>query len=77
MEALLLWVPVLWYNDGATPELMDQTSWILINNKDIKTISKALKEWDNNSFHRSHIQKKARELYKKASNKLSTTKNSW
>jgi glycosyltransferase involved in cell wall biosynthesis len=68
MEALLLGVPVLWYNDGASPELIDKHSGILISDKKITTICTALQQRDNKEFDRKKIQKQARHVYEKYSN---------
>ncbi len=65
MEALLLGVPVLWYDDGATPELMDNNSGILIPDKNITTICSALQKRDSQNFNRKKIQIHAREMYNK------------
>jgi glycosyltransferase involved in cell wall biosynthesis len=37
-EALLLGVPVLGYNDGATPELVDKISGVLVDSKDQQSL---------------------------------------
>lgn len=64
MEALLLWVPVLGYNQWATSELVDNQSGILIDNKKIHTLTKALQQRNKKTYNRSAIQKKAEQTYK-------------
>lgn len=64
MEALLLWVPVLGYNQWATPELVDKDSWILINNKKIETLIEALQQRNKKTYDRITIQKNAEQTYK-------------
>lgn len=59
-ESLLLWVPVFGYDQWATPELVDENSWILVENKDIKTLKKAFYEFKNMNFNREDIAKKIR-----------------
>lgn len=68
MESLLLWVPVLGYNQWATPELVDNKSGILVNNKEIETIVQAIQQRNIKSFDRDYIQTQAKEIYKKYSN---------
>ena len=41
-EALLMGVPVLWYAEGATTELLDEHSGILLQEKSIPALSEAL-----------------------------------
>ncbi len=61
-SALLLWVPVFWYNSWATPELVDKDSWILVNNKNMETLVEKFKEFTNTKRNReiiaSNIRKK-------------------
>ena len=46
-EALLLWVPVIWFAEWWSKELVDENSWILIDKKNISTLKDAIKtiEW--------------------------------
>ena len=41
-EALLMGVPVLWYAEGATAELLDEHSGILLQEKSVSALSEAL-----------------------------------
>ena len=50
-EALLLWVPVIWYAEWWSKELVEDNSWILIDKKNISKLKDAintleLKEWN-------------------------------
>ena len=63
-ESLLLWVPVLGYSKWATPELVDEKSWYLVENKEIKTLKKWFNEFKNIHFDREYIAKKIREKIK-------------
>lgn len=67
MESLLLWVPLLGYNHWATPELVDNKSGILVEDKNIETIAQSLRSRDTRSFNRNYIQEQARKIYKKYS----------
>jgi hypothetical protein len=46
-EALLLWLPVIWFNEWWSVELVDEDSWILIDKKSISELKKAIQtlEW--------------------------------
>jgi len=68
MESLLLGVPVLWYAQWATRELVDDKSGILIADKKITTIINAIKNRENKNFDRNYIHNTAKEIYKKHSN---------
>lgn len=59
-EALMLWVPVFGYNQWATPELVDKDSWLLVEDKDIKTLKKWFYEFQDMEFNRELISKKIR-----------------
>lgn len=67
MESLLLWVPVLWYNQWATPELVNDQSGILLDDKKIQTLVKALQQRNKKKYDRSAIQKNAEQTYKEYS----------
>jgi len=64
MEALLLGVPVLWYNDGATPELIDKYSGLLIVDKKITSICTALQQRNNKILIEKKFKNK-QEIYTK------------
>lgn len=63
MESLLLWVPVLGYNQWATPELVNNQSWILIDDKEIQTLVKTLQQREQKKYDRLIIQKNAEQTY--------------
>ena len=65
MESLLLGVPVLWYNQWATTELVDAKSGILIPDKKIATIVNAIKQREKKDFDRKYIHNTAKKTYKK------------
>ena len=54
-EALLLWVPVIWFAEWWSAELVDEDSWILIKKKSIKNLSEALKEFEKREWNRRLI----------------------
>jgi hypothetical protein len=56
-EALVLWVPVFGYNWWATKEMVNETNWFLINKKDIQTLKKWFKQFQNIEFDREKIKK--------------------
>ena len=62
MEALLCWVPVFRFNDGASVELVDSESWILVPDKNHKTLVSNFKNFAENDRNRENIQKRARKL---------------
>lgn len=55
MEALALWVPVFWYNAGATPELVWADSWYLVDSKEFYSLVEDFKNFQQQSFDRTHI----------------------
>lgn len=59
LEALALWVPVFGYDDGATPELVDKNSGILVNNKNPKTLLTNFNEFKNRKWDRKYIKSRA------------------
>lgn len=65
MEALLLGVPVIGYNDGASPELVDAESGVLIDKKNEVSLIHAITAFQKQSFDREKIQSNARKLYEK------------
>lgn len=56
VESLLWWVPVFAYNDWASPELLDQESWILVPNKEHETLVKYFSEFIQKDRDRQKIQ---------------------
>ena len=54
-ESLLMGVPVLWYAEGATAELLDENSWILISEKSIPELSSALQTFQSKKRDRKLI----------------------
>ena len=61
-EALLLWVPVFGYAHGASPELIDQKSWILTDSIVSETMYPLFQEFVERDFDREEIQLRARTL---------------
>ena len=64
MEALLCWVPVFWFNDGASVELVDSKSWILVPDKKHETLVSNFKKFAETKWDREKIQQRARQLIK-------------
>lgn len=62
-ESLCLWVPVLGYNQGATPELIDKNSWILIETKTEQEIITQFKKFISHQRDRKQIASRARSLF--------------
>lgn len=62
-ESLCLWVPVLGYNQGATPEIIDKNSWILIENKTEQEIINQFKKFISHQRDRKQIASRARLLF--------------
>lgn len=56
VEALLLWVPVFGYNDWASPELIDQSSGLLIPDKRYKTLLEYFDKFEKTKRDRKLIQ---------------------
>ena len=65
MEALLCWVPVFWFNDGASVELVDSESWILVPDKKHETLVSHFKVFAEKQWDREKIQNRARNLMMK------------
>lgn len=61
--SLALWVPVFWLNDGASPELVDNKSGILINSKNENEIFKNFELFKNTEFDRNYIKNNFLEKY--------------
>lgn len=64
-EALLLGVPVFWYNGWATPELVDKHSGLLIDSLDEKELSDQFEKFIDTSYDRQAIQERARKFFTK------------
>jgi glycosyltransferase involved in cell wall biosynthesis len=62
MEALLCGVPVFGFNDGASVELVDAESGVLVPDKNHETLVSNFKVFAENDWHREYIQKRARGL---------------
>ncbi len=62
-ECLSLGIPVLGYNQGATPELVDKNSWILIETKTEKEIIHQFKIFITHQRDRNYIASRARSLF--------------
>ena len=66
-EALLMGVPVLGFEEGASAELIDQDSGILVADKSLPTLKKAMHEFMNRGRDRKRISENIR--YKLQNNK--------
>lgn len=62
-ECLCLWVPVLWYNQGATTELVDEKSGILVAKKTEKDIINSFSKFIKTKRKREEISKNARKIF--------------
>lgn len=60
-EALLLWVPVIWFNEWWSVELVDKDSWILIDKKNISELKKAIQTIEWKEWNRRKISESIRE----------------
>lgn len=60
VEALLLGVPVLGYAEGATPELVDAESGILVKDKKMETLEQAMQEFIERQWNRKQISENIR-----------------
>jgi len=54
-ESLLLWVPVFAYNDWASPELIDEKSWILVPDKKHQTLVDFFNQFKDKKWDRELI----------------------
>jgi glycosyltransferase involved in cell wall biosynthesis len=61
-EALLLGVPVLGYNDGASPELINKESGVLVDQKDHESLLRAFEILKQTDRDRSVIKRCAKKL---------------
>ena len=66
-EALLLWVPVIWFAQWWSQELVDENSGILIDKKSISTLKNAIQAFENKEWNRRQISDTIREKLKKYS----------
>ena len=66
-EALLLWVPVIWFADGWSKELVDENSGILIDKKSISKLKDAIHTLENKEWNRRQISDNIREKLMKYS----------
>jgi glycosyltransferase involved in cell wall biosynthesis len=62
-EALLCGVPVLWYNEGATVELVDDQTWVLVAEKWLEKLLEWSHTFEEKKFIRQNIQDKAKEIF--------------
>jgi len=61
VEALLMGVPVFWYSEWATSELVDEKCWVLAKSKDIEELKVSLKEFLEKEWDRKEISERIRE----------------
>ncbi len=66
VESLLLWVPVFAYNDWASPELIDEKSWVLVPDKKHDTLLEYFHKFSKKDRDRDLI---SRSIKEKISNK--------
>jgi glycosyltransferase involved in cell wall biosynthesis len=62
-EALLCGVPVLWYDQGGTSELVDKLSWILVGDKSLVSLLDGMDRFEQQDFDRTAIQSAARDFF--------------
>ena len=63
-EALLLWVPVIWYAEWWSKELVDKNSGILIDKKNISKLKDAIHTLESKEWNRRLISDNIREKLK-------------
>ena len=63
MESLALGVPVLGYNEGATPELVDADSGILAESKEMEHLIEKFREFHGREWEREKIEKNFLQKY--------------
>ena len=66
-EALLLWVPVIWFAQWWSKELVDKNSGILIDKKSISSLKDAIHTFGNTQWNRRQISDTIREKLQKYS----------
>jgi glycosyltransferase involved in cell wall biosynthesis len=64
VESLLLWVPVFAYNDWASPELINNNSWVLVPDKEHKTLVEYFQKFQKKQRNRKHIQSSIQSILK-------------
>lgn len=64
-EALLLWVPVIWFAEWGSAELVDKNSWILLKKKNVENLVDVIKEFESKEWNRREISDKIREKLEK------------
>lgn len=62
-EALCLGVPVFGYNQWATPELVDEDSWILVENKTLPHLLEKFDDFTNITRNKRKISEKANKKF--------------
>lgn len=60
-EALCLWVPCLGYNWWATPELIDESNWVLVDDK--SKLVEWIEAFCSREFNRKEISENARKMF--------------
>ena len=66
-EALLLWVPVIWFGEWWSKELVDENSGILIDKKNISNLKNAVQVFESSKWNRRKISNTIREKLRKYS----------
>ena len=66
-EALLLWVPVIWFAQWWSKELVDENSGILIDKKSISSLKYAIQTFEDKERDRRKISDTIREKLQKYS----------
>jgi glycosyltransferase involved in cell wall biosynthesis len=61
VEALLMWVPVFWFSEWATSELVDEKCWVLVDSKDMDDLKRWLKMFLSKERDRKEISESIRE----------------
>ena len=64
-EALLLWVPVIWFNEWWSKELVDKNNGILIDKKNISKLKDAIHTLGSKEWNRRLISESIREKLQK------------
>ncbi len=68
-ESLCCGVPVFWLNEWATPELVNSENWVLIDKKDIDSLSVNFVKFSQKKFDRQAIKENFIKKLKKHSNR--------
>lgn len=61
-EALLLGVPVIWFAEWWSAELVDKNSWILIEKKSVPALKKAIQDLQQTQWNRNQISDNIRKV---------------